>query len=131
LALLATAAASFAAAFAVGLFGIGIAPSWFLWYVVIVLLRRSPIILNLADADSVVVDPATSRVAFHVPFEGSERWFAVEPASRGSAAVDAVRVAFPTKFSEGSIAGPNLVPIVLMLVFSAACFAFVIWCAVR
>src|SRR5690606_25675635 len=102
------------------------APGWLVWYIILVLVRRRNIAVNLDNAKSIIVDPATSRVAVHAPIEGRDRWFALQLASDFEPVSKTLNAAFLQKVSQGTVANPSILPIVLLITLILAAFGAIV-----
>ncbi|MGE0607151.1 MAG: hypothetical protein AB7O62_08675 [Pirellulales bacterium] len=97
--------------------GFAAAPGWLVWYIIILLIRRRPVTFNLKTAEAIVTDSSASRVAFKAPLGGRSRWFALQVRERFGDVLATLKTAVPPeRLSEGPIARPSLVPIVLLLI---------------
>jgi SSS family solute:Na+ symporter len=104
--------------------GFAAAPGWLVWYFIIKFIRRREIILNVRDAETVLVDSDTSRIAIKTVFEGHKRWIALEMLSNFQSAAKGIETAFPNKVKRGDIDKPSMLPVVLLIVVILAAIAF-------
>ena len=79
-------------------------PGWLLWYILIIFVRRQPVLLNLEGAESVVIDSASRRLAFLVDFLGPKRWVAFEIKENFDVVVQSISETIGMPLSEGKIA---------------------------
>lgn len=78
-------------------------PGWLLWYILIIFIRRQPVRLNLEKAESVVIDPATHRLAFLTNFLGAKSWVAFEIKENFDTVMQSISATIGTPLSEGKI----------------------------
>ena len=79
-------------------------PGWLLWYILIIFVRRQPVLLNLEESERVVIDAASHRLAFLADFVGGKRWIAFELKEDFDAVVQSISATIGTPLSEGKIA---------------------------
>jgi hypothetical protein len=79
-------------------------PGWLLWYLLIIFVRRQPVLLNLEKSERVVIDAASHRLAFLADFLGGKRWIAFEIKENFDAVVQGISATIGTPVSEGKIA---------------------------
>jgi hypothetical protein len=79
-------------------------PGWLLWYILIILVRRKPATLTLAQAESVVVDAGNRRLGFLIDFQGARHWVAFEiPGEQFHEALKSLKATTPAQINEGQI----------------------------
>lgn len=78
-------------------------PGWLLWYILIILIRRTPVTLNLERSESVIVDGANRRLGFLTEFLGAKRWVAFEIRAGFDHAVQGIRATTTAPITEGRI----------------------------
>ena len=79
-------------------------PGWLLWYILIVLVRRKPITLNLAQAESIVVDSGNRRLGFLGDFLDGKRWVAFEiPGEQFHDALHGLKATMAERCADGQI----------------------------
>jgi len=79
-------------------------PGWLLWYILIILVRRKPATLTLAQAESVVVDAGNRRLGFLIDFLGGKSWVAFEiPGEQFHNALQSLKATTSAPLSEGQI----------------------------
>jgi len=79
-------------------------PGWLLWFIGIAMLRRRTVTLNLQEADRAIVDPANRRLAFHLNFEGKQRWVAFDVPENFEEAAQAVTTQMSGRVFQDKIA---------------------------
>ena len=80
-------------------------PGWLLWYILIVLVRRKPITLNLAQSESIVVDSGNRRLGFLGDFLDGKHWVAFEiPGEQFHDALQSLKATLAERCTDGPIA---------------------------
>jgi len=90
-------------------------PGWLVWYYIIRAIRRQDVTLDMANAEDVLLDDQSKRMAFRVEFQNRSRWmvFAIKENYEDAAAL--VRSIFGTRVREGIIEDPSKVPFFCVL----------------
>ena len=79
-------------------------PGWLLWYFLIVLVRRKPVTLNLAQSESIVVDSANRRLGFLGDFLDGKHWVAFEiPGLQFHEALQSLKATMAERCADGQI----------------------------
>ena len=79
-------------------------PGWLLWYILIILVRRKPATLTLAQSESVVVDAGNHRLGFLIDFQGDKHWVAFEiPGEQFHGALQSVKANMAERCTDGQI----------------------------
>jgi len=106
-------------------------PGWLLWYILIVLMRRRPVILNLAQSESVVVDSGNRRLGFLGDFLGGKRWVAFEiPGQQFQDALQSLKETMAERCTDGEIRRRLRAPMIVIIVIVALTMVMIVFAIV-
>jgi len=105
-------------------------PGWLLWYFLVVLMRRKPVTLSLAQSESVVVDSGNRRLGFLGDFLGGKHWVAFEiPGEQFHDALQSLKANMAERCTDGPITRrlrASTIAIIVMVAFTVLMMIFAI-----
>ncbi len=96
-------------------FNFAAAPGWLVWYLIIRAIRRKSVSMSVAEAAFVVVDRASSRIAFLKTFYGQQQWFAVELSQGFDDVASRLKRLCGDGFQERAVKNPSAIPVLILV----------------
>jgi len=76
---------------------------WLFWYIVLRKFRYRQVVLKLSNAETILIDSHTQRIAFRTKFDGGSRWIAFEVMDHFDEASTRIRTLPSAKITDGQV----------------------------
>lgn len=107
---------TFIVVFAVAqMIGFAAGPGWLVWYWIIRAIRREEVALDLSNAEDVLLDDESKRMAIRVGFKNRSRWMAFAVKEDYENLAPLVRSIYGAQVREGKVEEPSKVMLFIVL----------------